>query len=76
MLYLTSQRIKLGNLWCFEILRVNKDHCKRNGAERLSGWRDMQISVCCAIPPESTHLEDRCTTCAISPVILYAGRLV
>jgi hypothetical protein len=34
MLYLTSQRIKLSDFWCFGILRVNKDHCKRNGAKR------------------------------------------
>jgi len=43
MLYLTSQRTKLSDVWCFEILELNKDYCKNNGAKRASGWRDMQI---------------------------------
>jgi hypothetical protein len=30
--------------WCFEILTMNKDHCKNNGAKRPSGWRDMQTN--------------------------------
>ena len=74
MLYLTSQRTKLSYVWCFEVLIINKDHCKNKGAKRLSGLRDMQINV--PFPLESTHLGYRCTTCAFSPVILYAGRLV
>jgi len=74
MLYLTSQRTKLSDVWCFEVLITNKDHRKRNGAKRLSGWRDMQIHV--PFPLESTHLGYRSTTCTFSLVILYAGRLV
>ena len=74
MLYLTSQRTKLSNNWWLEVLIINKDHCKRNGAKRLSGWHDMQIYV--PFPLESTHLGYKCTTCPCSPVILYAGRLV
>jgi len=35
---------------------------------------EMQIKV--PFPLESTHLGYKCTTCAFSPVILYAGRLV
>jgi len=61
-LYLTSQRTKPSDFWCFGILKVNKDHCKRNGAISLSGWRDMQINV--PFPLESTHQGYRCTTCA------------
>ena len=74
MLYLTSQRIRLSDFWCFEVLKINKDHCKRNEAKRQSGWRDMQINVSFLLV--STHLGYRCTTCAFSPVILYAERLV
>jgi hypothetical protein len=74
MLYLTSQRTKLINFWCFEILIINRNHCKNNGAKRLSGWRDMQIIV--PFPMQSTHLGYKCTLCAISPVIFYAGRLI
>jgi len=44
------------------------------GQKVLSGWQDTQINV--PFPLESTHLGYRCTTCAFSPVILYAGRLV
>jgi hypothetical protein len=71
MLYLTSQRTKPGDFWCFEVLKINKDHCKRNGAKILSGSRDMQIIV--SFPLESTHLGYRCTTCAFGPVNLYVG---
>ena len=53
---------------------IKKKNCKRNGAKRLSSWRDMQINV--PFPLESTHLGYRCTRCAFSPVILYAVRLV
>jgi len=74
MLYLTSQRTKLSDVWCFGVLTVNTDHCKNNGAKILSGWRDMQINV--SFPLESTHIGYMCTTFAFSPVILYAGRLV
>ena len=28
MLYLTSQRTKLSDVWCFGVLIINKDHCK------------------------------------------------
>ena len=73
MLYLTSQRTKLSDVWCFEVLIINKDHCKRNGAKILSGSRDMQIIV--SFPLESTHLGYRYTTCAFSPVILSQGNL-
>jgi len=52
MLYLTSQSIKLRDFLCFEVLIINKDHCKRNGANWLSGWRDMHIIV--PFPLEST----------------------
>jgi hypothetical protein len=45
MLYLTSQRTKLSEIWCFGVLKVYKDNCKRNRAKRPSGWRDMQIIV-------------------------------
>jgi len=31
LLYLTSQRTKLREFWCFEVLVTFKDHCKRNG---------------------------------------------
>jgi len=74
LLYLTSQRTKLSDFLCFEVLIINKDHCKNNGAKRVSGWRDMQIKV--PFPLESTHLGYRCRSCAFSPAILYAGRLV
>jgi len=74
MLYLTSQRTKLSGVWCFEVFIINNDQCKKNGAKRLSGWRDMQINV--PFPLESTHLGYRCTTCALRPVILYVRRLV
>jgi hypothetical protein len=37
MLYLTSQRTKLSDVWCFGVLKINKDHCKNNGAKRASG---------------------------------------
>jgi len=74
MLYLTSQRTKPGDLKCFEVFIINKDHRKNNGAKRSSDWRDMQINV--PFPLESTHPGYRCTTCAFIPVILYAGRLV
>jgi hypothetical protein len=73
MLYLTSQRTKLSDFW-FEIHIINKDHCKKNGAKRAKFWRDMQINV--PFPLEITHPGYRCTTCALSPVILYSGRLV
>ena len=43
VLYLTSQRTKLGDLLCFGILDLNNGHCKRNGTNRLSGWRDIQL---------------------------------
>jgi len=56
------------------VLIMNNDHCKNIGAKRASGWRGMQIIV--PFPLESTHLGYRFTTCAFSPVILYAGRLV
>ena len=42
-------------------------------AERHAGAAQINVS---AFPLESTHLGYRCTTCAFSPVILYAGRLV
>ena len=74
MLYLTRQSIKLSDFLCVGVLIINKDHCKNNGAKRASGWQDMQTNV--PFPLESTHLGYRCTTCALSPVILYAGRLV
>ena len=74
MLYLPSQRTTLSDVWCFEVLLIKEDHCKNYGAKIRSGWRDMQINV--PFTPESTHLGYRCTTCAFSPVILYAGRLV
>ena len=75
MLYLTSQSTKLSDFLCFgfEVLIIYKDHYKKNGAKRLSSWRDMQNNV--SFPLESTHLGYRCTTCAFNPVILYAGRL-
>jgi len=74
MLYLTSQRTKMSDGWCFGVLIINKDNCKRNGAKRLIGWRDLQINV--PFPLKSTHIGYKCTTYAFSPVILYAGRLV
>ena len=67
MLYLTSQHTKLSDFLCFEVLI---DHCKNNRAKRASGWRDMQIKVPFTL--ESTHLGYMCTTCAFSPVVLYA----
>jgi hypothetical protein len=73
MLYLTSQRTKLSDAWCFEIPELNKDHCKNNGAKRANGWRDMQIYA--SFPMVSTYIGYRYTTCAFSPVIPYAGRL-
>ena len=69
---MTTQRTKLSDVWCFGVLIINKDHCKRNGAK--SGWQDMQINA--PLPLESTHLGYRCTTCALRPVILYVRRLV
>ena len=74
--YAVSDQPAHQNWWfiVFEVLIINKDHCKRIGAKILSGWWDLQINV--SFPLESTHLGYRCTTCAFSPVILYAGRLV
>ena len=45
MLYLTSQRTKLSDVWCFEIREVNKDHCKNNGAKR-SKWLARNALIC------------------------------
>ena len=73
MLYLTSQRTKLSDAWCFGVIIINKNHCKNNGAKRASGWRDMQMYA--PFPMESTYLGYRYTTCAFSPVTPYAGRL-
>ena len=36
----------------------------------LSGWQDIEITV--PFPLKSTHLGNRCTTCAFSPVVLNA----
>ena len=71
MLYLTSQRTKLSDVWCFEVLIINQDE---KWGKKISGWRDMQINM--PFPLECTHLGYRCTTCAFNPVILYTGRLV
>ena len=46
----------------------------REMGQKYCGWRDMQINV--PFPLGSTHLGYRCTTCAFSPVIMYAGWLV
>jgi len=55
MLYLTSQRTKLSDFLVFWNLKINKYHCKRNGAEILSGWRDM-LQVKVPFHLESFHL--------------------
>ena len=52
MLYLTRQPTKLSVFLCLKVFIVNKDHCKKNGAKRATGWRDMQIIV--LFPLEST----------------------
>jgi hypothetical protein len=54
MLFLTSQRTKLSDVWCFGVLIMYKDNCNNNGAIRASGWRDMQIHA--PFPMESTYL--------------------
>jgi hypothetical protein len=74
--YAVSDQLAHLTRWffCIEAFIINTNHCKRNGAKRLSGWRDMQINE--PFPLESTHLGYKCTTCAFSPAILYAGRLV
>jgi hypothetical protein len=72
MLCLTSQSTTLVNLNVLKSLRQIKAIAKTI-KQRPSGWRDMQLNA--SFPVQSTHLGYRCTTCAISPVISYAGRL-
>jgi hypothetical protein len=71
MLYLTSQSIKLNEFVC---VLDSLWSLQKQWSKRANGWRDMQFNV--PFPLESTYLGCRCTTCAFSPVILYAGRLV
>jgi len=73
MLYLTSQRTKLSDVWYFGVVMINEDHCKNNGAKITSDWQYMQIYA--PFPMESTCSGYRYTMCAFSPVIPYAGRL-
>jgi len=35
MLYLTSQRTKLSDVWCFDVLIINKDQCRRHQKAQL-----------------------------------------